>query len=120
LYWFNSQPVPVRAAFRDLPCDKPGWFPEDFGLKDHTIFWYKDYYYIAANYLPGEKKFAYGRSPDLCNWEVLEPILDERIPGSWDEMAVWSPYVFWKMELTSILHRRYARIYPKHLVGNIQ
>ena len=94
LYWFNSQPVPVQAAFRDLPCDKLGWFPEDFGLKDHTIFWYMDYYYIAANYLPGETKFAYGRSPDLCNWEVLEPILDERIPGTWDEMAVWSPYVF--------------------------
>jgi beta-xylosidase len=76
------------------PCEQPGWFPEDFGVKDHTVFWYDGYYYIAANYITGERQFAYARSPDLCNWEVMESILNERLAGTWDEMAIWSPYVF--------------------------
>ena len=91
---FSYQPKSAQAALQEPPCEKPGWFPEDFGLKDHTVFWYNGYYYIAANYLPGEKKFAYGRSTDMCEWEMLEPILAQRTPGTWDEKAVWSPYVF--------------------------
>ena len=75
-------------------CEKLGWFPSDFGLKDHTEFWYDGYYYIASIYLPGETKFAYGRSIDLCSWEVLPPILTQRITGTWDEMAVWAPFVY--------------------------
>ena len=89
-----AQTPSVAAAPLDLPCENPGWFPEDFGVKDHSIFWYDGYYYATGNYLPYEKKFAYARSLDLCTWEVLDPILDERIPGTWDELAVWAPYVY--------------------------
>lgn len=75
-------------------CSPLGWFPTSFGLKDHTVFQYDGYYYIASIYLPGEQQFAYARSLDLCNWEDLGPILTERTPGDWDAMAIWAPYVF--------------------------
>jgi hypothetical protein len=94
LVWIASQPASTLAAPQVPPCDEPGWFPRGVELKDHTVFWYDGYYYIAANYVYSEKKFAYGRSTDLCEWEVLEPILAERVPGTWDEMAVWAPYVY--------------------------
>lgn len=87
-------PQTAYTASLALPCELPGWFPEDHGVKDHTIFRYDDYYYIAANYIPYEKKFAYARSTDLCLWEELDPILDERLAGTWDELAIWSPNVF--------------------------
>ncbi len=83
--------APSRAA--SPPCETPGWFPEDFGLKDHTVFQFDGYTYIASIYLPGEKKFAYGRSLDVCTWENLGPILTERTAGDWDETAIWAPYV---------------------------
>ncbi len=76
------------------PCTHPGWFPDEFGLKDHTVFWHDGYYYLASIYIPRENRFAYGRSADLCSWEDLSPILSQRIPGTWDEMAVWSPFVY--------------------------
>lgn len=91
---FSSQAQAASAAAITLPCETPGWFPEDFGVKDHTVFRYDEYYYIAANHVPGEKYFAYARSTDLCEWEELEPILGERIADTWNELAVWSPYVF--------------------------
>jgi len=85
---------PAQAAPVYPPCEKPGWFPPGFELKDHTVFWYAGYYYIASIYLPGEQQFAYGRSADLCNWETLAPILTERIPGAWDEFRIWAPHVY--------------------------
>ena len=75
-----------------VDCDPLGWFPEDFGLKDHTVFIYDGYYYLASIYLPGEQKFAYARSQDLCHWEDLSPILDQRT-GVWDAEQVWAPSV---------------------------
>ncbi len=77
-----------------IGCDRIGWFPKDFGLKDHSVFWYDGYYYMVSNYLPDERKFAYARSMDLCNWEDLGPILDTRPPNSWEELAIWAPYVW--------------------------
>lgn len=90
----SGQAQGASALTEFPPCEQPGWFPEDFGVKDHTLFWYNGYYYIAANYIVGEKQFAYARSLDLCTWETLEAILDERLAGSWDEKAIWSPYVY--------------------------
>lgn len=74
-------------------CETLGWFPEDFGLKDHSVFFYDGYYYLVSIYLPGEKYFAYARSLDLCEWENLSPILSTGA-GSWDNLAIWAPYVF--------------------------
>lgn len=74
-------------------CEPLGWFPEDFGLKDHSIFWYQGAYYLVSIYIPGEKQFAYGRSDDLCEWEDLSPVLADRIPESWDSKLIWSPFV---------------------------
>lgn len=75
-------------------CDPQGWFPAEFGVKDHTVFSYDGYTYVAAIYLPGEQQFAYARSQDLCKWETLDPILTERTPGDWDEYRIWAPHVF--------------------------
>lgn len=97
----NSGGVP-KAAFaapagNSAPCDQPGWFPDGFGLKDHTVFWFDGLYYIAAIYLEsdtlGGKWFAYAASPDLCHWNDLGGILKERPPGSWDQALIWAPYV---------------------------
>jgi hypothetical protein len=83
-----------NAEPAELPCPEPGWFPSAFDLKDHTVFWYAGSYYIASIYLPGETQFAYARSADLCDWEALTPILAERLPGTWDENAIWAPFVY--------------------------
>jgi hypothetical protein len=89
-----------RAAFTPA-CDNPGWFPVDFGLKDHHIFWHTGYYYLISIYLPygsppqpAEDRFVYARSQDLCTWENLAPVLPNRPPGGWDEKAIWAPFVF--------------------------
>lgn len=87
-------PINVSASITDPPCKDPGWLPAEFGLKDHSIFWFHGYYYLISGYIPNENRFAYGRSRDLCTWEVLPAVLTERIPGTWDENAVWSPFVY--------------------------
>ena len=89
-----------RAAFYP-PCENPGWFPVEFGLKDHYIFWHDGYYYLISIYLPfdnppqpPEDRFTYARSQDLCSWESLAPVLPTRLPGTWDEKAIWAPFVY--------------------------
>ena len=84
----------VRAATLAAPCPQPGWFPTTFGLKDHSVFWYDGYYYLVANYIPGEYQFAYARSADFCTWQDMTPVLAERTPGAWDERGVWAPFVY--------------------------
>jgi hypothetical protein len=87
--------VQSSKALTDITtCQKPGWFPSGFGLKDHSVFWYDGYYYLVSIYLPGETYFAYGRSIDLCDWEDLTPVLINHTPGAWDEGARWAPMVF--------------------------
>ncbi len=76
------------------PCATPGWFPTDFGLKDHTIFWYDGYYYLVSIYLPSEDRFAYGRSVDLCSWETLPAILSTGLHGAQDDYKIWAPSVY--------------------------
>jgi predicted GH43/DUF377 family glycosyl hydrolase len=78
-------------------CDPLGWFPDAFGLKDHTVFSYEGSYYIVATYLGDdayEDQFAYAVSSDLCHWQDLGGILKDRPPGGWDEYRIWAPYVF--------------------------
>ena len=87
-----SGPAPSSA-----PCEKPGWFPDGFGLKDHTVFWHDGLYYIASTYLAEQKyeqRFAYASSQDFCHWTDLGPILTERPAGAWDEFRVWAPYAY--------------------------
>jgi beta-xylosidase len=74
-------------------CDQLGWFPDTFGVKDHSIFYYSGFYYGIANYLPGEKVFAYARSKNLCEWEELAPVLANRKNDKWDQRGIWSPFV---------------------------
>ncbi len=76
-----------------LTCEKPGWFPSGFGLKDHHVFQHGGYYYIVSIYLPGEKQFAYARSLDLCTWEDLGPILTASSSDGWESLAKWAPFV---------------------------
>jgi hypothetical protein len=90
--------VQTPAIAQPGSCDPMGWFPTGYGLKDHTVFWYDDYYYLASIYYSTdaqkEKFFAYARSTDLCEWEDLTPILEGRVLGNWDEQAVWAPFVY--------------------------
>lgn len=88
--------TPVRAQTTAPPCAQPGWFPEDFNLKDHHIFIADDHYYLVSIYIGPEgyeNRFAYAVSDNLCTWEHLGFILTERISGAWDENAIWSPFV---------------------------
>jgi hypothetical protein len=93
-------PAAARRAEFTPPCDRPGWFPTEFGLKDHHIFWHDGYYYLISIYLPygspparAEDRFVYARSQDFCTWETLAPVLPTRVPGTWDEKAIWAPFV---------------------------
>jgi hypothetical protein len=106
-------PLPVTAAATSggrSGCKKPGWAPSGFGLKDHSVFWYRDYYYLVSIQLPEDNRFAYGRSRDLCTWETLANVLPERKAGTWDETVIWAPYVFQEggffyMYYTGVNHR---------------
>ena len=95
-----GQAEPVSAPTvggGSFPCDRPGWFPDGFGLKEHTVFWFGDRYYIAATYLGAddyEQRLAYAASPDFCSWTDLGGILTDRQPGAWDEGRIWSPHVY--------------------------
>jgi hypothetical protein len=100
LGWLGGFPVqptlasPRPGAALEMGCDKPGWFPTNFHLKDHTVFHFDGFLYIMSIYLPGEKHFAYARSENGCDWEDLGPVLAERRPGGPDEMAIWAPFVY--------------------------
>ena len=83
----------VESRVAGPTCDPLGWFPESFGVKDHSIFYYSGFYYVVANHIPGEKYFSYARSKDLCEWEELIPVLANRITDKWDQRGIWSPYV---------------------------
>ena len=96
------------ARASDNPvCEKLGWFPSEPNLKDHHIFWYAGYYYLVSNQLIHENRFAYARSQDFCHWEELAPILSQRTPGAWDELAIWAPFVF---EENGVFHMFYTGV----------
>jgi beta-xylosidase len=90
----TDQPSSALAYTSDSGCDQLGWSPENYQLKDHSVFKFDGYYYIVSIRLPDEKGFAYGRSTDLCNWEDLGTIIDARTSGEWDESVVWAPFVW--------------------------
>ncbi len=86
-----------EAALLASDCQPRGWFPASLGLKDHSVFWYQGFYYLVSIYLSSEHyedRFAYARSVDFCNWEVLPPVLAQRTPGAWDEFRIWAPFVY--------------------------
>jgi beta-xylosidase len=41
-----------------------------------------------------QDRFAYARSADLCTWEELDSVLTRRVPGAWDEKAIWAPFIY--------------------------
>lgn len=84
----------ARAAAIATACQRPGWFPTTFGLKDHSVFWYNGFYYLISIHESPNDRFVYGRSSDLCTWEELAPVLPQRTPGAWDEAAMWAPFVY--------------------------
>ena len=50
---FGCQPVKLRTESSTTPaCENPGWFPTNFGLKDHHIFWHDGYSYLISIYVP--------------------------------------------------------------------
>jgi beta-xylosidase len=89
----ENQVVTNTVLAKSDECETLGWFPEDFGLKDHSVFTYNGYYYIVSINVPVEEYFAYARSSDLCHWEDLSPVLSNGV-GEWDTVAIWAPDVF--------------------------
>jgi hypothetical protein len=81
-----------KAEAQIEACDPMGWFPTEFGLKDHHVFAY-GYYYLVSNKIPGENYFAYARSTDFCTWEDMTPVLEHR-ENEWENLAVWAPFVY--------------------------
>lgn len=97
----NAKPDHMTALLQEVDCEKLGWFPEGFGLKDHSIFLYDGYYYLISISVPddtidpfAQEHFAYARSTDLCTWEQLDNVLSTRIPDTPDENAIWAPFVY--------------------------
>lgn len=81
-----------NSQAQSTDCEVLGWFPDEFGLKDHSVFIHDGYYYIVSINFPVEEYFAYARSQDLCHWEDLSPVLT-RQTGIWDDLAIWAPHV---------------------------
>ncbi|MFZ6026454.1 MAG: family 78 glycoside hydrolase catalytic domain [Chloroflexota bacterium] len=75
-------------------CDRPGWFPQHTGIREHTVFRYQDHTYVLAAQRPGQHAFLVARSTDLCHWEELAPILTKVHLDAWDGREVRSPFVF--------------------------
>jgi hypothetical protein len=87
----------AAAAPAWADCAEPGWAPTHINLKDHTVFLYRDHYYLASIASPpayDEDRFAYARSTDLCTWEDLGYILTNRSVGGWDDEQIWAPFVY--------------------------
>ncbi len=100
-------PLPTSAA------SEPSVFPSDTEtdacfnplklehtrLKDHTLFFYDNFYYIASIHLPRsegqfkDRHFVYARTRDFCTWEDLGIILEPGPKGAPDEGGIWAPYV---------------------------
>ena len=49
----NGATPPAKSTALEFPCQTPGWFPTDFRLKDHSVFWYEGSYYIDLHLSPG-------------------------------------------------------------------
>jgi hypothetical protein len=115
-------PVQQGRAASAPPCETPGWFPSEFGLKDHHIFWHGGYYYLLSNYLPSnslspkEDRFVYARSADLCHWEQLESVLPERTPGAWDEKFIWAPFVYREDGTYYLYYTGVTESYTQHIL----
>ena len=117
--WIITTKITFGKASED--CNRLGWFPTEFGLKDHSVFYFDGYYYLVSIYLPGEQFFAYGRSTDLCHWEDLTPVLEQRT-NQWDSLAIWAPHV---VQVDGIYYMYYTGVKgpypyfnPKHYVCN--
>jgi len=98
----NSKKILANKPQKVIECERPGWFPENFGLKDHSIFFYDGYYYLISIYVPpdtidlldlAQDRFAYARSTDFCTWEELDFVFVNG-PSTWDDASIWAPYVF--------------------------
>lgn len=101
----------TTQAVATLPCENPGWYPTEFGLKDHQVFWYDGYYYLVSILFPSstsdplvQDRFAYTRSKDLCEREDLGPILPLRTPGAPNEAAIWAPNFFYEDDTNFIYY----------------
>jgi hypothetical protein len=84
--------APAAGARLEPPCERPGWFPDNVGLKDHSVFFYDGAYYLVSIHVQSSNRFVYARSTDLCTWEELAPL--RLRSGEWDEMAIWAPFVY--------------------------
>lgn len=100
-------------------CLGRSWQPEGVQLKDHTLFRFDGFYYLAAiqglveGSKPSEQHFFYARTKDFCTWEELGTILGIGPSGGPDEQQIWAPYVIsfgntWYMFYTGV-NRNYAQ-----------
>jgi hypothetical protein len=112
----DEQPFSIRANAYNTNCDRLGWFPKSFGLKDHSVFRFDGFYYLVSIKTPDEKGFAYGRSSDLCTWEDLGTIIGERTRGEWDEAFVWAPFVWEENGIFYMVYTGVSRKYTQSIM----
>jgi hypothetical protein len=115
-YWTDEQPFSIRVTAHSTKCDRLGWFPDSFGLKDHSVFQFDGFYYIVSIKTPDEEGFAYGRSSDLCTWEDLGTIIGERTRGEWDEAFVWAPFVWEENGIFYMVYTGVTRKYTQSIM----
>lgn len=82
------------APASGFACDRPGWFPEQVGIREHAIFRYKDQTYLMAAQQPGRHALLVARTSDLCHWEQLPSALTQVRLDAWDGKDVRTPFVF--------------------------
>ena len=71
----------------------------DFTVVEHAGRYH--FFYIERRltegtpFFPGnEIYFGHASTPDLCHWEVHDPVMLIR-PGTWEGAHVWAPFVLW-------------------------
>lgn len=96
-----QMPYPAEVAQSSNERCYDGLSVPGVKLKDHTLFYYDGYYYVASINVPlpeaddtKEQDFIYARTADFCSWDVLGTILGIGDPGDPDEFRIWAPYVF--------------------------
>jgi len=83
----------IKLSSSSFTCDRPGWFPKNIGVNEHTLVQIGGEYIVFAARQPFDHRLFVARSSDLCHWETLPDILSGVQNQSWDGRGVDSPFV---------------------------
>ncbi len=89
------------GVFLPPPPTCPPWWPPGATVKDHTIAHDNGYYWLIAmksDLEESQDTFICAQSEDLCHWEYRGEVLHTGGPGTWNEEAIWAPYLLKEQE----------------------